>query len=364
MLEMVPRQTRTPSVEIAGRTVGTGCPVYVIAEIGVNHDGSIDRAKQLIRAAKDAGADAVKFQIFSAKTLVTPDAPVCTYQKEHDPGVSTQQQLLANLELPLNAVNELYAFAHDLGIDFLATPFGLRELGQLVELRIPAMKIASPDIINIPLLVAAAHSNIPIIASTGAATLEEIELGVRTIRRNRHQERLILLHCISSYPTQPADARLACIRQIADHFGVPVGFSDHTPDEDFSALAVAAGACVLEKHMTHSRSATGPDHFFSLEPAQFAQYVASARTASAALGHPRVAPSAAELEIRDLARRSIVTQRPVSAGSRIAETDLEVRRPAGGISPAEWPSVVGRIATADIPADTRVEWSMLAPDNQ
>lgn len=364
MFEIVPRQTRNPSVEIAGRPVGIGCPVYVIAEIGVNHDGSIDRAKQLMRAAKDAGADAVKFQVFSAKTLVSPDAPACKYQKEHDAGASTQQQMLANLELPLHAITQLHAYAHDLDIDFLATPFGIAELEQLVILKLPAIKIASPDIINIPLLVAAAQSNIPIIASTGAATLEEIELGVRTIRRHRHQERLVLLHCVSSYPTLPTDARLACIRQIAAHFGVPVGFSDHTADADFSALAVAAGACVLEKHLTHSRSAPGPDHFFSLEPAQFAKYVASARNASSALGSAHVAPSEAEAEVRNLARRSIVTQRPIAAGSQIAEADLEVRRPAGGISPAEWSSVVGRIAAADIPADTRVEWSMLSPDNQ
>lgn len=363
MFEMVPHQSRTPSVEVAGRLVGPGCPVYIIAEIGVNHDGSIDRAKQLIRAARDAGADAVKFQIFSAKSLVGPEASACKYQREHGTGVSTQQQMLADLELPLHAVTELHAFAREQNIDFLATPFGLCELEQLVRLKVPAIKIASPDIINIPLLVAAAQSNIPIIASTGAATLEEIELGVRTIRRHRHQERLILLHCVSSYPTQPSDARLACIRQLAAHFDTPVGFSDHTADADFSALAVAAGACVLEKHLTHSRSATGPDHFFSLEPAQFAQYVASARSASSAMGNARVAPSDAEIEVRNLARRSIVTLRPISAGSRITEADLDVRRPAGGISPAEWPSVVGRIATADIPIDTRVEWSMLSPDN-
>lgn len=363
MFEMVPRQSRTPFVEVAGRPVGSGCPVYIIAEIGVNHDGSVDRAKQLIRAARDSGADAVKFQIFSAKSLVSPGAPACNYQKEHGTGVSTQQKMLADLELSPHAVNELHAFAREQNIDFLATPFGLCELQQLVQLRLPAIKIASPDIINIPLLVAAAQSNFPIIASTGAATLEEIELGVRTIRRHRHQERLILLHCVSSYPTCPADARLACIRRLEAHFGTPVGFSDHTADPTFSALAVAAGACVLEKHLTYSRSATGPDHFFSLEPAQFAQYVASARSASSALGEARVAPSDTEIEVRNLARRSIVTLRPISAGSRITEADLDVRRPAGGISPAEWPSVVGRIAAADIPIDTRVEWSMLSPDN-
>ncbi len=354
---------RPPVVDIAARAIGAGHPVYIIAEAGVNHDGSLSKAKELVHAAKDAGADAVKFQVFSADRLVTSNAPTCQYQKDHAPGARTQLDLLKSLELKHDDLVELKNLARDLSIDFLATPFGLTELALLTELGVPAIKIASPDIINVPLLIAAAETNLPIIASTGAATMDEIELGVRTIRRNRHQERLILMHCVSSYPTDPADARLASIQVLSGHFTVPVGFSDHTADAEFSALAVAAGACLLEKHLTLSRSQEGPDHFFSLEPAQFVQYVSCARNASASLGDGRLAPSTTELDVRNLARRSIVAVRDIQTGTRLKAEDLDVRRPAGGIAPSEWACVIGRVTASDIPAETQLDWSMLAPDN-
>lgn len=356
----------SPAVEIGAKRVGRGHPIYIIAEAGVNHDGELRRAKDLMRAARDAGADAVKFQIFSAERLVSADAPPCQYQRAAQTNSAypaSQRDILRRLELCPADWAELRTHADSLGIDFLATPFGLPDLLTLTSLRPPAIKIASPDIVNIPLLVAAATTHLPLIVSTGAATLAEVESAVRLIRRHRHQDRLVLMHCVSSYPTAPADARLACIQTLSTRFNVPVGFSDHTSEPTFSALAVAAGAVILEKHLTLSHKSEGPDHFFSLEPHQFAQYVRAAQDARTTLGSGAIQPSTDEDEVRRLARGSVVAVRGIRAGHTLEPDDLAIQRPGGGIDPEKWPELIGCIAKTDIPADTRLEWSMVAPSS-
>jgi N-acetylneuraminate synthase/N,N'-diacetyllegionaminate synthase len=398
-----------PVVSIGNRQIGAAHPVYVIAEAGVNHNGDVAAARRLIDAAHEAGADAVKFQVFSADRLASASAPACAYQKQHGGQVTSQRDLLRRLELKLAAFRDLEAHADRLGIHFLATPFGLEELQFLAGLGLPAVKIASPDIVNVPLLKAAAQTAMPLIVSTGASILSEIDDAVRIIcgprtpdsqspirhpqsaiprraplrvaakhrspgalqssipnrqssivnRQSPIPNRLILLHCVSAYPTQPHEARLACVGTLARRFGVPVGFSDHTPDSDFSALAVAAGAVILEKHLTLDRQAPGPDHFFSLEPRQFGRYVAAARRAREALGDAEIRVAPVEMEIREYARRSIVAASAIAAGQVIEAHLLAVQRPGGGIEPGRWNDVVGRVAGTDIPPATRLSWSMI-----
>ncbi len=337
---------------------GSAGGVFIIAEAGVNHDGCLDKARDLIDAAHAAGADAVKFQAFSAARLAADDAPKCAYQATATG--ESQAQMLARLELSPSDFAALKRHAEQRGIAYLCTPFSIPDLEMLVALGVPALKIASPDIVNVPLLRAAAASGLPLIVSAGAATLDEIDAAVALLTAAGARDRLNLLHCVSAYPTRPADARLGCIRTLGDRFNLPVGFSDHTNDADFGALAVAAGARILEKHLTLDRSAEGPDHFFSLEPGAMARYVSGARRAMEALGTGRVAPTESELEVRRLARGSLVTNGPLRAGQALAAEHLTVLRPAGGISPDAFDSVIGRVLRVDVPAQTRIEWSMLA----
>lgn len=346
------------NVAIGQRVIGPGHPVYIIAEAGVNHNGNPAEAVRLIDAAKDAGADAVKFQIFCADDLVAADAPTCSYQQDAAGDVS-QRELLRRLELSTEQFAELRAYADRIGIDFLATPFGITELHALVELSVPAIKIASPDIVNVPLLSAAASTGLPLIVSTGASDLVEVDAAVDQIRGERAGNRLILLHCVSTYPTLPIEARLACIGTLSRRYGLPVGFSDHTADAAISSLAVAGGALVLEKHLTLDRSAIGPDHFFSLTPPEFARYIAAARQAQACLGDGQIACSEPEREVRRLARGSIVSTMAIRPGTRLTADMLTVRRPGGGIEPREWASVLRCLAKTDIPSDTPLAWHML-----
>ena len=348
-----------PAVRVGQRLVGPDHPVYVIAEAGVNHDGRLDIALELIDAAAGAGADAVKFQYFSAERLAAPDAPTCQYQKDHYAGASSQLEMLRRLELPPDDFKRLKVHADQAGIDFLCTPFGIPELRALSGLEVAAIKIASPDIINIPLLREAAAAKLPVIASTGAAELDEVRAAVDLLHEHDALERLILLHCVSAYPTPPSEARLRCISTLANEFNVPVGYSDHTAEADFSALAVAAGAVILEKHLTHDRSAPGPDHFFSLTPDDFAKYCMAAKAAFSARGTGVVAPGSREAEVRKLARGSIVAARHIPAGTPISPDALTVRRPGTGIPPAEWDNVIGAVASADIPAGSPLEWAHL-----
>jgi N-acetylneuraminate synthase/N,N'-diacetyllegionaminate synthase len=352
--------TTNSRVIIGHKAIGKANPVYVIAEAGVNHNGDPATARRLIDAAHAAGADAVKFQVFSADRLVAPAAPSCSYQQQHDAHAVTQHEMLKRLELHPAAFVELAVHAADLAIDFLATPFGVQEVAQLVELKVPAIKIASPDIVNVPLLEAAVATGLPLILSTGAATSAEIDQAVALIHSHGAQGRLILLHCVSAYPTNPHQACLRRIRTLAERYALPVGFSDHTPDAEFSTLAAAAGAVILEKHLTLDQNSPGPDHFFSLTPEQFARYVASARDVEAVLGSGEIGVSPSEVEVRKLARGSIISASAISAGQAITANCLKIRRPGEGISPARWHDLIGRRAKTDIPANTPLEWQMIA----
>lgn len=354
------RSEQENRVTIGNRHIGPGWPVYVVSEAGVNHDGNADTAHRLIEAAKQAGADAVKFQVFRADNLVSASAATCAYQREGHDAPDNQRDMLRRLELKRDTFVALQHHAAELGIDFLVTPFGLPELSFLVdELKIPALKIASTDLVNVPLLSAAAQSNLPTILSTGAGTLDEVDTTVALMRRLGAPQRLILLHCVSAYPTPLESARLRCIKSLAQRFDLPTGFSDHTQETVTGALAVAAGAVMLEKHLTLDRNSAGPDHGFSLEPDQMREYVTGVHRAERMLGDGRIGFHEEEAEVRALARGRLVTCRTIPAGTALDAKAIMVQRPGDGIDPSHWDEVIGRIAGVEIPASTPLAWSML-----
>ncbi len=342
------------SFSIRNALVGEAAPVYVIAEAGVNHDGCASVARELIHAAAEAGADAVKFQVFAASRLVTRTAPAAAYQQR---AVHTDSQygMLSALELTHDTFVELADCAKQRGIEFLATPFSVADLQFLVRIGVSAIKIASPDIVNTPLLGAAARSRLPVIASTGAAELEEIAEAV-SFFRTAGGGPLALLHCISSYPTPEREANLRAIGTLARSFGCVAGFSDHTESVLIGGYAVAAGARIIEKHMTLDRSRTGPDHAFSLEPAAMAEYIRTIRHAESLLGDGDVTVSPRQREVRRLSRGSVVAARAIRAGETLTADMLTVKRPGTGIRPAELDTLIGRRAVRDIEADTQLAW--------
>jgi sialic acid synthase SpsE len=245
------------------------------------------------------------------------------------------------------------------GILFLATPFGEAKLRALVELGVPALKFASTDLTNAPLLAAGAATGLPMLLSTGASTEEEITDAVERLRRAGTMDRLLLLHCVSCYPTPPGAINLRAIRSLEQRFRVPCGLSDHTTSPTMGAMAVAAGACVLEKHFTLDRNAVGPDHAMSLDPSQWKEYVAAVRAMEAALGDGRIGLTGLEREVRLVAGKSVVAAQDIPVGTRLGGEMLTVKRPGSGVAPAELPALLNRRAAIDIVGDTVLTWDMV-----
>ncbi len=335
-----------PGIEIAGRTIGADAAPLVIAEAGVNHNGRPELALALVDAAADAGADAVKFQTFTAEAVATAGARQATYQRDRAPAAS-QVEMLRGLELSAAALRDAGDRARDRGIVFLSTPFDLEALRLLDELDVPAIKIGSGDLTNVILLRAAASLRRPMLLSTGMADMAEVEAAVEEVRRSGAPP-LALLHCTSAYPAANADANLLAIVEMRERFGVPVGYSDHTEGIATAIAATALGAAIIEKHLTLDRTMVGPDHAASLEPRAFAELVAGVRAAHEAMGDGRKAPRPVEADAREVARRSLTPVRRIPAGETIAAGDLEALRPASGISPMRLDEVVGRRAARDL----------------
>jgi N,N'-diacetyllegionaminate synthase len=353
----------TPAVIAVGqRMVGATQPAYFIAEAGVNHGGDVDAARRMIDAAADAGADAVKFQMFRADDLVTRSAGTAAYQHAAT-GADTQHALLRELELNDADFAVLREHCRARDVAFLATPFGPRELRALLAWDAPAIKLASTDLNNQPLLHAAAASGRPLLLSTGAAHRDEIDHAVEVCRAASPTGSLILLHCVSSYPAPWEKANLRRITALARRYRLPVGYSDHTADVATGALAVAAGACVIEKHFTLDRALPGPDHALSLEPDALTEFISRIRDTECALGDGALDAGELEDDVRRHARKSIVTTRAVHAGETLTDADLSAKRPGDGIAPTEWAQVVGKRVRRAIPADTQITWDMLAPND-
>ena len=344
---------------IGERRIGSSQPCFILAEAGVNHNGHVSLAMKMVDAAADAGADAVKFQTFKADRLASPEAPKADYQVKATGGGESQLEMLRGLELSEKAHWKILAHARERGILMLSTPFDAESADFLDRLGVAAFKIGSGEITNLPLLAHVAAKGKPLILSTGMSYLAEVEEAVRTVR-DAGARGLVLLHCVSNYPADPRDVNLRAMRTMADAFGAPVGYSDHTVGNEVALAAVALGACVIEKHFTLDRSMPGPDHKASLEPAELASLVRSIRVVEQALGHGRKEPTAAEADTARVARKSIIMARDAQAGTVLTEDMLAIKRPGTGLPPAMLKDVVGRTLRQDVKAWTVIDLAMLA----
>jgi N-acetylneuraminate synthase len=346
---------------------------FVIAEVGVNHNGSADLAHALIDKAFDAGADAVKFQTFVADRLVTATAPLAPYQVERLEKDQTQHQMIRQLELDAATHRELAAHCRHLGFEFMSTPFDIESLWFLAEdIGVQRLKIGSGDATNAPLLLAAAHSGLPIIVSTGMCDLSEVEAALNVLAfgmvapkeaiptssalreaylsdegQASMERRVTLLHCTSEYPAPLEDVNLRAIQLMREAFDLPVGYSDHTLGTTVPVAAVALGAVVVEKHFTMDRTMDGPDHVASLEPEEFVAMVKAIRQTEVALGEPIKERTSSEVANAEVARRSLVAEVPIRAGERFTESNIAAKRPGTGISPMRFWEILGSAAKRD-----------------
>lgn len=336
-------------VQIGEKLIGPGEPVFVIAEVGVNHNGDVSMARSLIDVAVDAGADAIKFQTFQAERLVTADAPKAEYQLRTTLEEESQSDMLRRLELSAAAHRELKSYCNERGAIFLSTPFDEQAADFLDELQVPAFKISSGDLTNWPLLQHTARKGKPIILSTGMSTLDEVADAVAALH-GAGCEDLILMHCTSNYPTDPADVNLLAMETMRTRFDMPVGFSDHTEGIDIAIAAAAIGACAIEKHFTLDRQLPGPDHLASLEPAELRQMIKGIRRIQAALGDGIKVPTANELTTAAVARRSLIAAQDIPPGAIIERDMIVLKRPGTGLAPSMMDNVLGRRALRSIPS--------------
>ena len=347
------------AIDIAGRQVGPGHPCFIIAEAGVNHNGSLEMARQLVDVAAQAGADAVKFQTFKAEKVVSRQAPKAAYQLQTTDTGESQLDMVKRLELPFDAFRELYDYCQAKDILFMSTPFDEESADFLDELGVPVFKVGSGEITNWPFLEYVAHKGKPMILSTGMSYLSEVDEAVRVIR-DAGCDQLLLLHCVSNYPADPAGANLRAMHTLATAFGVPVGYSDHTLGIVVAIAAVALGACVIEKHFTLDRGLPGPDHRASLEPGELVVLVQGIRAVEAALGHGRKEPAISEANTAAVARRSLVAARNIPAGTMLTEELMAIKRPGTGLPPAMRSYLIGRTVRTTIPAGVLLTLEMLA----
>ncbi len=339
---------------------------FVIAEAGVNHNGSDALALQLVDTAARCGADAVKFQTFSADKLVRRGAAKAEYQAR-ETGAGDQHSMLKGLEMSHSLHRALVERCDRLGIEFMSTAFDEEAADFLVELGIRRIKVPSGEITNLPFLHHLARKNLPLILSTGMASLAEVHEAVEAVREARAGaglaeplERLLtVLHCTSNYPAALEDVNLRAMATIARSTGLPVGYSDHSAGITVSVAAVALGAAVIEKHFTLDRGLPGPDHKASLEPDELLDMVTRIREVERALGSDVKEPNASELPVRALVRRSVTLMRPLPAGSPIGLDDVALMRPGDGIAPKDLDAVVGRRAARALEAGVTLQWSDL-----
>jgi N-acetylneuraminate synthase len=338
---------------------------FIIAEAGVNHDGSLDKALRLIDIAAEAGADAIKFQTFRTEEIVTATAPKAEYQQRQT-GVGTQFDMIRALELSEEAHGEIARRCDAQGIEFMSTPFSVWGLDLLVALGVRRIKVASGEIVNAPLLRAIARQGLPIILSTGMATLAEVERAVLWIREEwaladiaERPGDLVILHCTSDYPAAPDSVNLRAMDAMRDALNLPMGYSDHTIGGAVSIAAVARGASVIEKHFTIDQTSIGPDHAASLSPSQLSAMIADIRGIEVALGDGVKRPMPNELATRQLVRRSAFATRAITKGTKIDEQSVQFLRPAGGIGPEEADRLFATRASRDISAGDSLTWDDL-----
>lgn len=343
-------------IEIGGHFIGEGRPVFIVAEAGINHNGNEETALKMVEAAAQNGADAIKFQSFRTEHLIAPDAGAPSQVREGTR--TTLFEFFKSLELSAEAHRNLKRRADSLGLVFLSTAFDLEMADLLEDIGVPAFKIASGDITHFPLLQHVAAKGRPVILSTGASTFAEVHDAVECLRGSGAGP-LALLHCVSAYPANPEELNLRAIQTMRKAFDLPVGFSDHTADSMFSLAAVAAGACILERHFTLDRGMPGPDQALSMDPDELRHAVEQIRLLQAALGDGVKRPSPGEMDSRVLGRRSVVAGTDIPEGRVLEPAILDMLRPGDGIAPVEVAKLLGRRLLREVPAGQALRWSDL-----
>jgi len=329
---------------------------FIIAEAGVNHNGSIELAKKLIDVAVDAGADAVKFQTFKAENIVTKNAPKAEYQKQTTDTKESQYDMIKKLELDEEAHKELMKYCKNKNILFFTTPFDHESIELLNQLGLEIFKIPSGEITNLPYLRHIGRLKKKVILSTGMADLGEIEDAIDVlVDSGTTRENITLLHCTTEYPAPIEEVNLKAIVTLKEAFKLPVGYSDHTPGIEVPIAAVALGAVVIEKHFTLDKNLPGPDHKASLEPHELKQMVSAIRNIEKALGNGIKKPTQSELKNRNIARKSIVAKIRIKKGEIFTEENLTTKRPGTGISPIRWDELIGKTANRDYEEDELIE---------
>lgn len=336
---------------IADRAIGPTKKVFVIAEAGVNHNGKLPLALRLINAAKDAGADAVKFQTFKAEQVVSQSGLLATYQRKNIGKEMSQIKMLRQLELKEGWYGTLLRHCKKRGIIFLSAPHGgFASVDLLIRLKLPALKFGSGDLTNIPLLQHAAHAKIPMIISTGMSTLAETKAAISAIRHAGNNN-IIALHCTTNYPCPLDEVNLASMVTMIRTLDVFVGYSDHTLGDEVPVAATVLGACVIEKHLTLDHAMHGPDHAASMEPKAFKEMIQRIRHCAELLGSPIKRPNKSEYAMIATVRKSIISTAPIARGERFTAKNLGIKRPGTGLPPIYYKRIIGKKATRDIHAD-------------
>lgn len=329
--------------------------VFIIAEAGVNHNGDIALAKKLVDVAASAGADAVKFQTFITKNLVTQNAEKARYQKENTNNSESQYEMIKKLELSHENHEELISYCQEKEIVFLSSPFDLESIEYLISLNLPLLKIPSGELTNYPYLKKLAQYNHRLIVSTGMANLMEVNEALNVLRSHGQElDKVSLLHCTTMYPTPMNDVNLKAMSTLKNETNLKTGYSDHTEGVEVAVAAVALGAEIIEKHFTLDKEMEGPDHKASLNPAELTQMVFAIRNIEKALGSEEKKPAPSEIENISIARKSIVAKIDIKKGDRFTESNLTTKRPANGITPMKWNDLIGTVAKKDYQADEKI----------
>ena len=326
--------------------------VFIIAEAGVNHNGSFETACRLVDAAKEAGADCIKFQTFKAKNLVSHNAKKADYQVR-ETGDSSQQEMLKQLELSFDDFTRLKAYCDEVGIQFLSTPFDFESIAFLNTIEMPFWKVPSGEVTNLPYLIHLAQTEKPVVMSTGMCEMDEIEAALKVLKEHG-TSKICLLHCNTEYPTPYEDVNLRAMQTMRDTFHLEVGYSDHTKGIEVPIAAVAMGATIIEKHLTLDRNMKGPDHKASLEPDELKAMVTAIRHLQKAMGTGNKTPSPSEQKNIAVARKSIVAACDISEGELLTEENITVKRPGTGISPMKWFEVIGTKAVRSFAEDEQI----------
>lgn len=328
--------------------------VFIIAEAGINHNGSMELAKQLVDTAKDAGADCVKFQTFIPSDIVSKNAGKAEYQKQQTQAEESQYDMLKRLELSFDEFVELDKYCKSKDIEFMSTAFDLNSIDFLNSIGMSIWKIPSGDITNLPYLLKIAKLRKPVILSTGMSTMDDIRNAINALEKNGAGN-LTVLHCTTEYPTPFEDVNLKAMLTIKDEFGVQIGYSDHTKGIEVPIAAAALGAHIIEKHFTLDRNMEGPDHKASLEPDELKAMVTSIRNIESALGDGIKQPAESEKKNMTAARKSIIAKKSIKAGEILTEENLTIKRPGCGVSPMKWFEVLGQVASRDFEEDELIK---------